>query len=84
MLPEIHVMVIPSRVDAGLKADILMPCPAVKVTAVGLIPLNGILPMTLQLAEVTSHCTETNIAPSTSLIVIEPDVSVYVQNLIHL
>lgn len=84
MLPETQVMVMPSSGEAGLSADILMPWPDESVTAVGKRFLKGIEPTTLQLADTISHCTETNIAPSIWLMDIEPDVNVYVQNLINL
>jgi hypothetical protein len=83
-LPDTHVIVIPSRGDCGLSAEMFMPFPALMVTDADGRPLKGMFPFTVQLPLEESHCNEINIAPSTPLIVKLPLVKVYVQNLMFI
>jgi hypothetical protein len=63
-LPEIHVIVIPSKGEEGLNAEKLTPSPFSSVTAVGFNCLNGIPPKTVQALLDDSVNIETKKAPS--------------------
>ena len=77
MLPEIHVITIPSKGEIGVGVAKLKTCPPLNVIAVGDTPLNGKLPIKVHDAP-SGIARLTNIAPSSLLRVNEPDVNVVV------